>query len=316
MTTFSFAEPFPSSDASTRKPKQWDRFCHQGRLVGTEFLNKVVRFNAIDGEKVSQAQGATGSSLLSEEGGNKAEDVGLDLADVTSEWDTTQNALWDRHVTPGMIRQMTPGEIGCALSHVSLWKELAQNESKNDCEDSVENTDLQSPISMLIFEDDAVFLKQRPKRYAPKKYSANNENESGDRFLKAFRIAYDTMPNDWDIFYLGLSDRGERKDVISGRTAGTSWKDHDKDGDLLVQIFRPTYGFHTHAYAIRQSAASKLLQNLPVVGPIDVWLADHQWFDLNVYCAMVANEGWKNQGSPLVGQDRRKASTVIQSGRF
>jgi GR25 family glycosyltransferase involved in LPS biosynthesis len=228
---------------------------------------------------------------------------------------------------------MTPGEIGCALSHISLWKELAKNESEdrnstigasNGCihnESDKEHAIQPDSLSMLIFEDDAAFLEQSHRRYTKKGYSKKVKQKQiqsagakpGDRFLKAFRTAHNILPGDWDIFYLGFSDRGERRDVISGRAAG----DYEEEVDFVVQIFKPIYGFHTHAYAINQSASKTLLQNLPVVGPIDVWLADNQWFGLNVYCAIVANEGWKNTGAQLVGQDRSVviASSVGHSGR-
>ena len=158
--------------------------------------------------------------------------------------------------------------------------------------------------------------------FFPKKQGPRENILFEDTFLRAFRTVHSILPEDWDIFYLGFSDRGERRDLVSRRAAAVHYNEGDiKEGrnedDLVVQLFRPTYGFHTHAYAIRQSAAEKLLQELPVVGPIDVWLADNQWFGLNVYCAMIANEGWKNTGAPLVGQDRSSGTTssVGHSGR-
>lgn len=318
-----------------QRPQQWEQFHDHCRRIGPEFWNKVVRFDAVDGqEAVRQAQGvplaASGDVV---EDGNSARKAAAAAAEsslrldptgrigieVAWEWDPTQNSLWDRHVAPGIIRQMTPGEIGCALSHISLWKELAKKEPE-DCDSTIVNSgsiqNLQPlSLSMMIFEDDASFLKQSRRRHT--KRGTPTPDKSADRFLNAFRTAHKILPGDWDIFYLGFSDRGERKDVRSGRTAGNYEEGEEEEDDLVVQIFKPTYGFHTHAYVINQSAASRLLQNLPVVGPIDVWLADHQWFGLNVYCAIVANEGWKNTGAPLVGQDRSIAitSSVGHSGR-
>jgi hypothetical protein len=59
------------------------------------------------------------------------------------------------------------------------------------------------------------------------------------------------------------------------------------------------------------------------VGPIDVWLADNQWFGLPVYCAVIAGEGWKNaegnyEGAPLVGQHRGRGtkSDIVQSSEL
>ena len=51
-------------------------------------------------------------------------------------------------------------------------------------------------------------------------------------------------------------------------------------------------------------------------GPVDVWLADNNWFGLNVYCAVVANEGYNNEGAFLISQQRHKSdSDIRQSGR-
>lgn len=81
-------------------------------------------------------------------------------------------------------------------------------------------------------------------------------------------------------------------------------------------MFRPTYGFHTHAYALTKSAAETLLQNGPVCGPLDVWLADNEWFGLNVYCGVVANEGYNKEGALLISQRKHDTkSDIVQSGR-
>ena len=51
-------------------------------------------------------------------------------------------------------------------------------------------------------------------------------------------------------------------------------------------------------------------------GPVDVWLADNNWFGLNVNCAVVANEGYNNEGAFLISQQRHKSdSDIRQSGR-
>ena len=209
------------------------------------------------------------SALESKQGGG-------DDARVAMEWDTSSNARWDRKIPPGEIRHLSTGEVGCALSHISLWEEL-----------SLESSGLSS---MLILEDDACFFSGR-----------NPASQDAFRFLRAFRSAWDHLPEKWGIFYLGFSDRGERTPVYQNSE---------------VEIFQPIYGFHTHAYAITKLAAATLLDNLPVKGPLDVWLADNTWFGIPVYCAVVANEGWKRQGAPMIYQNRRPGSTdVVQSGR-
>jgi hypothetical protein len=116
------------------------------------------------------------------------------------------------------------------------------------------------------------------------------------------------------MLYLGFSSRGERSYI------GNVNNDCGDSRLHQVQLYKPEYGYHTHAYVITKAAAKRLLEHLPVKGPIDVWLADNHWFDIPVYCAVIANEGWKQgdgsyEGALLVGQNRRQGFTsdVLQS---
>ena len=265
-----------------RRPEQWERFLYRARRLGPSFVSKVERFEAIDGEEALD----TGSPQIG--------------TDVALTWDTTQNALWDRHVESCCCRKMTPGEIGCALSHIALWRELVSRQTHLGRKVLPEET-------MLILEDDAAFL--HPYRQGRFNETARQSCAmSADRFKIAFRLTWELLPADWDVLYLGLSDRGDRIGV-------TTSAESDECSRISVQLFRPTYGFHTHAYAIKKSAAKVLLDNLPVVGPVDVWLADNSWFGMVVYCAVVANDGWRNTGANLISQNRVADSSVGMSSR-
>lgn len=259
-----------------RRTEQWDRFLYHAERMGPEFVLKVQRFEAVDGEA---ALAADSTPWLGTE--------------VALEWDTTKNAMWDKDVEAGMTRTLSPGEVGCALSHVKLWQELLRTETETN------------NSSMLILEDDAAFL--HPERGGRLRDCNPQKPLSRVRFRIAFRKAWELLPmDDWDIFYLGLSDRGERRDVQVSEIGLDNIK---------VELFTPEYGFHTHAYAIKQSAAKVLIDNLPVVGPIDVWLADNNWFGLRIFCAKVANDGYKNLGANLIDQNRVGESSIPQSGR-
>ena len=107
------------------------------------------------------------------------------------------------------------------------------------------------------------------------------------------------VPSDAELVYLGFSDRGEREYV-----AGSE------------EVFRPTYGFCTHCYAIRGAAARKFLDALPVAGPVDVWLADNNWFGAQVYCVIQPGGGWQNTGRWLANQETKPGEAdVKQSSR-
>lgn len=284
------------------------------------FCAKVERFAAVDGQEVLPEN-------------------------VLLEWDATQNSRYDKHIQPPMAKQMTPGEVGCAMSHVQLWKELAEIEPRES------NTN-----NMLILEDDAILYQPKSTRRRQSPHKANHNKHGTGRygdssftpkhnnwrtnsfrsidaspleedstedddsgrirsimstdtacFIPALLDVWKILPEDWDILYLGFSDRGERRYISP--TKRTS---------LPVTLFRPTYGFHTHAYALGQRAAKVLLEHLPVQGPLDVWLADNQWFGLNVYCAVVEDgTSFKGKlGAQLISQQRHNIKSDIgMSGR-
>jgi GR25 family glycosyltransferase involved in LPS biosynthesis len=245
-----------------KRVDKWRRVQREAKKVGTLFHDKVERFSALEGR------------LLIEE-------ERLDENDVCRLWDATSDAKYNRHVQPEM-KILTPGEVGCALSHIQLWRQLAESNDE----------------TMLILEDDCTFAHSKGR----------------SRFARVVSTALEQLPDDWALFYLGLSDRGERAyldDVTNDNKTA-----NDKM-DPSVRLYRPYYGYQTHAYAIRKATAEILLRDhLPIQGPIDVWLAENHWFDLPVYSAVIANEGWKlddgtYEGLDLVMQQKRGVATDI-----
>ncbi|CAJ1925166.1 unnamed protein product [Cylindrotheca closterium] len=313
------------------------------------FLKKVERFAAVDGQAIMHLYDDDDDDKNDDEQKSGSESLVLTLPLL--EWDATQNAQYDRHIQPPMTKQMTPGEVGCALSHIQLWNELKEMQNS----------------SMLILEDDAILYEdhassrrhgskgkiRQPQpgnhhhhhhhhhyknghggRYSdsfsvpnwrnsarcldasfesvPENESSSSSMNGGGGFIQALLDVEKIVPKDWDILYLGLSDRGERKYIPNDDVGATGMT------ILPVTLFRPTYGFHTHAYALTQKAASVLLENLPVQGPLDVWLADNKWFGLNVYCASIQDgtNFWGKEGAQLVSQQRHNnRSDIVQSGR-
>lgn len=255
-----------------RRQDRWDNFKSdlKARLGPRcqSFIDKIQRFDAVDGAQIM--------TRAEKEDGWDGQDFPI------LQWDATQNARYDRHIQAPMKKRMTPGEVGCAMSHVRLWRKLLSGRENE---------------TMLILEDDASF------------YFNGSSKHAGGRqviFLDAFTALWKILPDDWDILYLGFSPRGEQIPIDIAHV-------HKRPP---LKVFRPTYGFHTHAYAITAKAASTLLENGPVCGPLDVWLADNEWFGLQVYCAMGANEGYNREGRSLVGQLRvDNDSDIGMSGR-
>jgi len=92
---------------------------------------------------------------------------------VGREWTTDRNAKFDGRegYRAGVTLQMTPGERGCAMSHVRAWRRVA-----------TEGEFIDAPV--LILEDDAVFV---------------------ENFEKCMARMFDHLPDDSipDIMYLG-----------------------------------------------------------------------------------------------------------------
>jgi len=252
------------------------------RVGGDHFCQQIEKLDAVEGSCWLECSSDNSNNNSFKQQGNKDRTWTHDMVQV--EWDATQNAQYSHRVTPG-LRTMTDGEVGCALSHVLLWKS------------HIEESNV--PY-MMILEDDCTFAMHRGGR---------------SRFPRAFQKAMEMLPIDWGIFYLGFSSRGSRRYVNNDSEASVLTS--DATDDPRVQIYQPTYGFHTHAYMITQEAASRLLSALPVSGPIDVWLADNQWFGIPTYCSIIANEGWYNEstkqydGTNLVSQKKWKLSSDV-----
>ncbi|CAB9512869.1 expressed unknown protein [Seminavis robusta] len=304
-----------------RRPDRWQSFevhLHQslGKKMGHSLWHKVERVSAVDGIP---------------------DDMPVSEL-VESTWDASENAKWDRHIEPPMTKEMSVGEVGCALSHIKLWKELAVTEPKQR-EDGDDTKQELRQATMLILEDDSLFYSPKLAmnkaalggRVQPQQQHDNHHPHhlsiASHDFLTAFQLAWSQLPEDWDIWYLGFSDRGDRIPVDDFHLPKPHHHHHDHEHHLhhypsmSIQMFRPTYGFHTHGYVLSAKAAQTLLDNLPVKGPLDVWLADNQWFGLKVYCSVVKGEGWKGTGAWLITQNRKlqqqnqKDSDIGMSGR-
>jgi len=157
----------------SRRRDRWKNFCNQlqsrlGRRC-QRFIDKVQRFDAVDGVAVM--------SEYEKDGWRDPDFPKLD-------WDATQNALYDSHIRPPMEKQMTAGEVGCAMSHKCLWRKLVEEPS-----DDMKST-------MLVLEDDALF------------YTKNVRKGGGSRRVTFFDVLpafWTILPKDWDILYLGFS---------------------------------------------------------------------------------------------------------------
>lgn len=75
------------------------------------------------------------------------------------------------------------------------------------------------------------------------------------------------LPEDWDILYLGALPNYH----------GFTWDPHSKN---LIRLYNGVWWMSS--YILTRAAAEKLLDNLPIVGPVDVWI-NYQFEYLNAY---------------------------------
>lgn len=150
-----------------------------------------------------------------------------------------------------MGKDLTPGEIGCSLSHMMIYKDVVANNYNK----------------VLILEDDVVIDKKA---------------------IKLFPEVVKELPADWQLFYLGYA-KNETPPYNAGLkkmfyhllySTGIKTKlDHTGINNLYPKPYSAHLqkaGFHdcTHAYAITKEAAKILLgKQTPLVYTADNLLA-------------------------------------------
>jgi len=164
----------------------------------------------------------------------------LDAAEVTYEKanavDGRQLTVADqeRKVTALGRALMTPGMIGCFLSHRACWERCVEMDN--------------GPI--IVFEDDVVLA---------------------DNFTAMLHAAMDELPDDWDVLLLGaLGAVHPNYYFFNGLHAfmagGLRWPRGARQafyGKKPVAVHTPLRPFGTHAYVISPAGAKKLLQAAP-----------------------------------------------------
>ena len=127
---------------------------------------------------------------------------------------------------------MPYGIIGCAYSHIYIWLDAIKNNYKN----------------ILILEDDIIFKK--------------------DNFYINFENAYNELPNDYDMFYIGYS-HGDNNPT-----------------DNFKYIYQPKQSFYeTHSYIISLEGCKKLIKlinNAKINYQIDNFISNNKHL-LNIY---------------------------------
>lgn len=208
-----------------RKPERWKEMCKE--------LKRIV--------------GDTGFNLLSIARRHSAVDARYLKSDIDNNSLIPYYSLYDQlqiepnEKIPNDIKyrskkiEMTQQEKAIVLSHIELWKLIADSEL-NYC---------------LILEDDIYF-----------EYGfANNFNKAWQKIIE-----YSSSEHTFDMFFLSYDEVG-----ISEKRV------------LKEKIRKPKNGiWQASGYILSKSGAKKLLDMLPVFGPVDLWF-NLKFNNLNVY---------------------------------
>ncbi len=205
-----------------RKKRAYRRYQAKKVLTRLELGIPLTFVDAIDKEEIQHQ--------LEENNNN----VGTSLLNVLKRYNLSNTFK----IAPNELKTAKPtlGEIGCAMSHVYLWKKLLQSKS---------------PFA-IVFEDDAI-IKGNLERY---------EREVG-RFLSReihFLSVNSDLPQklkDWDYLHLGACKKTPLENYI-----------------LPPFLSQSDFQYCTHAYVVSRRGATKLLNLVSKynVIPIDNFL--------------------------------------------
>jgi glycosyl transferase family 25 len=129
---------------------------------------------------------------------------------------------YKHHFNPFKLNFLTPSQIGCALSHLYVWKKIA--ESKDEM--------------AIVFEDDVIFTKD---------------------FNEKFKDTINNIPQYFDLLYLGRLDNSNPIFFLLTFLAGLSKINETKVDEYLIH---PRCAIQAHAYIISKKGAKKLIKLL------------------------------------------------------
>ena len=131
--------------------------------------------------------------------------------------------------------EMTPPEIAVALSHISVWEEIASGDDEYS----------------LVLEDDVYFRREFAQNIDQVWTELNPCGDSSTAF---------------DMLYLSYEEA----------------KTKAEKNQTFDHFFRPRRGlWHLSGYVLSEKGAKRLLQLLPVRGPVDLWI-NHQFDKIDV----------------------------------
>jgi len=176
---------------------------------------------------------------------------------VTRTWDTSINCQYDPSTIKKGRVSLTPGERGCAMSHAVLWARCA---AQGD-----------AGVPMLVVEDDVQFRE--------------GAGEAVTELVKHLETVNPVPSQRLMMLYL-------TGDVAAWRDK----KSQSVEGEYDVKLREAEYIWQTACYVIWPAAARRLLQSLPVDGPVDNFISKHSLHKR--VCALVTTPNLAWQAAP------------------
>jgi GR25 family glycosyltransferase involved in LPS biosynthesis len=200
-----------------REGRRWDRTSSELRRIRTpdgSALDIARRFSAVDARRLTEADAAAHADVTST----------YTLADQLFVHPdpllTGREDLAERRI------QMTRQEVAVALSHVAVWRRVAEQDVER----------------ALVLEDDVFLARGFAGRLD--------------------RVARAVGSDDFDVLYLSYK-----------QAPGHPPRDRTRRAH---RVFRPAPGlWQLSGYVLTPLGARRLLDQLPVVGPVDLWINHH-----------------------------------------
>lgn len=187
-------------------------------------------------------------------------------SDVTVNWNTSLNCLFDAKCVSNTVIALTNTERACAMSHLTVWKAIHRLYSAEEVAADEEVDALARTLVMyrqlsnnilsdyyLIFEDDVHIKLQDINTFHDASYCYTNS------LLQELQYIISRLPPSTDICYLG--------GIVPKKSA--AYKER-RVKTLFVSV---NYIWNLHAYLLNGKSVHKLLSCLPINMPVDNFLA-------------------------------------------
>jgi GR25 family glycosyltransferase involved in LPS biosynthesis len=264
----------------------------------------MIRISAFDGTSYSTTANKVEQAMMV-----SYDNFEISESDVASTWNTTLNSKFDSGCTADLAVSLTSSEKACAASHLHVWRIIDQLRTQGGTVPEVSqwfkfhdfvrsnlalSKQLSSKESVVKIADDDMdcYLILEDDADCKSYVEINFRSELLSMVKKA-------ALSDWDIIYLGGVTP----------TKSSLFQGIPLKGGYFTKV---NYIWMLHAYLIKGSSiTNKLLKCLPIVGPVDNFLATLIYN--GTLTAYALGDFIVDQSAGRMS-DRLKDSNVVRSG--